>query len=197
MKRINPTRLESMTYIGCSMYPTLKPGERLQITPYERQRIRRGDVIVFIPPGGDSTIVHRVVLAEPKEIKTRGDNSNDVDPWVLGPDQIFGRVVYAERGKRLRKVAGGLRGFTWITMLRAMRSVGPSLLYLLQPPYHWLVKNEVLREWRLAQIKPRVISFERSDGTELQLIVGRTVIGRWLPGRRRWHIRLPYRLFLD
>jgi hypothetical protein len=27
--------------------------------------------------------------------------------------------------------------------------------------------------------------------------MGRRVIGRWLPGMSRWHIRRPFRLFVD
>jgi hypothetical protein len=34
-------------------------------------------------------------------------------------------------------------------------------------------------------------------GKELQLLMGRRVIGRWLPGMSRWHIRRPFRLFVD
>jgi signal peptidase I len=40
--------LKSMNYIGTSMNPTLKPGDRLETVPCDRQEIRRGDVIVFI-----------------------------------------------------------------------------------------------------------------------------------------------------
>jgi signal peptidase len=186
-----------MNYIGTSMNPTLKSGDWLRITTNHGQRIRQGDVIVFIPPGGDSRIIHRVISVDSKGIKTRGDNCNHIDPWILNPDQVLGRVVYAERGSRLRRVVGGPRGFIWTTALKAIRSVGSSLSYFLRPAYHWLTKNGVLREWRSAQIKTRVISLERFGGTELQLLMGRRVIGRWLPGKSGWNIRRPFRLFVD
>jgi hypothetical protein len=46
-------------------------------------------------------------------------------------------------------------------------------------------------------IKTKVISFDRAEGTELQLLLGRRVIGRWLPGMTQWLIRRPFRLFVD
>ena len=197
MKPVESTEPKRTTYIGPSMNPTLKSGDWLQIIAYNGQKIRRGDVIVFIPPEGNSKIIHRVISLDSKGIKTRGDNCNHIDPWVLSPDQILGRVVCAGRENRRWRVVGGLRGFIWITTLKAIRSVYSSLAYLLRPAYHWVVKNGVLREWRSAQIKTRVISFKRSDGTELQLLMGRRVIGKLLPGMTRWRIRRPYRLFVD
>jgi hypothetical protein len=46
-------------------------------------------------------------------------------------------------------------------------------------------------------MRPRVISFNRDAGAELQLVMGRRVIGRWLEGKSGWNIRRPYRLFVD
>jgi hypothetical protein len=46
-------------------------------------------------------------------------------------------------------------------------------------------------------MRPRVISFNREAGTELQLVMGQRVIGRRLEGKTRWHIRRPFRLFVD
>ena len=42
-----------------------------------------------------------------------------------------------------------------------------------------------------------MISLNRDGETELQLLMGRRVIGRWLPGRTGWSIRRPFRLFVD
>jgi hypothetical protein len=46
-------------------------------------------------------------------------------------------------------------------------------------------------------MRPRVISFNREGGTELQLVMGRKVIGRRLEGKSGWNIRRPFRLFVD
>ncbi len=59
------TNIEPMNYFGPSMIPSLRPGDELEIVAYDQQQIRKGDVIVFIPPGGDAKIVHRVVSVVP------------------------------------------------------------------------------------------------------------------------------------
>jgi hypothetical protein len=46
-------------------------------------------------------------------------------------------------------------------------------------------------------MKTRAISLSHPAGTELQLLMGRRVIGRWLPGMSGWNIRRPFRLFVD
>ena len=73
--------LKSMNYIGSSMNPTLKPGDRLDIHSSHWQDIRRGDVIVFISPTDESKAVHRVILVDSNGLRTRGDNCNRIDPW--------------------------------------------------------------------------------------------------------------------
>jgi len=70
-----------VSYVGPSMNPLLMGGDGLHIVPYKGRPIRPGDVIVFIRPGGETKVVHRVVSVDSRGIKTRGDNpSNHVDP---------------------------------------------------------------------------------------------------------------------
>ena len=186
-----------MNYIGTSMKPTLKSGDRLLVIPCDGQEIRRGDVIVFIPPGGDSKIVHRVISVNLDEIKTRGDNSYHEDDWVLRRENILGRVVTAQRGRKRLRVFGGPLGHSFTMAIRAMKSVDSFLSPLLSPFYQRLAKADLFRRWLPSQMRPRVISFNRDAGTELQLVMGRRVIGQWLEGRNGWHIRRPFRLFVD
>ena len=186
-----------MNYIGPSMNPTLKSGDRLCIIPYDGQKIRRGDVVVFVPPGGDSKIIHRVVSIHSQGIKSRGDNNNELDQWVLKPDQILGRVVSAQRGNRRRRVFGGPVGQLFAAVLRVIHAIDSHVCYLLRPAYNELARVGVFACLLPAKMRPRVISFDRTEGKELQLLMGRRVIGRWLPGRSRWHICRPFRLFVD
>jgi hypothetical protein len=196
-KRTEPKELKSMNYIGPSMNPTLKSGDRLHIIPYDRQEIRRGDVVVFTPREGDSKIIHRVVSVSSNGIKTRGDNCNQVDPWVLSPDHIVGRVVSAQRGKRRLRVFGGLLGHSLAVAIRAIKSIDSNLTSLLRPFYQRLAKAGVFREWLPGWMKTKAIYLNHPAGTELQLLMGRRVIGRWLPGKSGWNIRRPFRLFVD
>jgi hypothetical protein len=191
------SELKSMNYIGSSMNPTLKPGVRLNVRAYHGQEVRRGDVIVFIPPGGDSKIVHRVTSVNSDGIRTRGDNRNHEDDWVLGRENIVGRVVSAQRGNRRFRVLGGLLGHSLSVAIRANKSIDSNLTALLRPFYQRLARAGVFSRWLPSGMRPRVISFNREAGTELQLVMGRRVIGRRLEGKSGWNIRRPFRLFVD
>ena len=186
-----------MNYIGTSMKPTLKSGDRLLVIPCDGQEIRRGDVIVFIPPGGDSKIVHRVISVNLDEIKTRGDNSYHEDDWVLRRENILGRVVATQSINRRRRIFGGPLGRLFAVKVRIIRAIDSPVSYLLRPAYNELAKVSIFTRLLPAQMRPRVISLNRGEGKELQLLMGRHVIGRSLPGMTRWHIRRPFRLFVD
>jgi len=188
---------KSMNYIGSSMNPSLKPGARLDVRAYHGEKIRRGDVIVFIPPGGDSKIVHRVISVNSDGIRTRGDNCNQEDDWVLRREHILGRVVAAQRGKRRRRVFGGPMGQLFATVLRVILAIDSGFSSLLHPVYRSLSRSDIFRRWLPSRMRPRVISFNREAGTELQLVMGRRVIGKWLEGKGGWNIRRPFRLFVD
>ena len=192
-----PTRLRSINYIGPSMNPTLRAGDRLQFTHHDGQKIRQGDVVVFISPGDDAKIIHRVVSVSSKGIRTRGDNCNQVDPWVLSPEHIIGRVVFAQRGNRRRRVFGGAVGQLFGVSTRAIHAIDSGFSSLLHPVYKRLSGSDIFRRWLPGSMRPRVISFNRGAGTELQLVMGRRVIGRCLEGKRGWQIRRPFRLFVE
>ena len=191
------TESQKMIYKGPSMNPTLKSGDQLWITPHNGQRVKRGDVVVFISPEDGSKVVHRVVSLDRSTIRTRGDNNNRVDPWLLSHDEILGRVFSAERGKRRRKVFGGSIGQLLGVAIKAIKAIDVSICSRLRPAYDRLARAGAFRRWMPNKIKTKVISFDRAEGTEMQLLLGRRVIGRWLPGKTGWHIRRPFRLFVD
>jgi len=190
------TESQIMIYKGPSMNPTLKPGDQLWITPYNGQKIRCGDVVVFISPRDGSGVVHRVVSLDSSGFRTQGDNNNRVDPWLLSHGEILGRVFSLKRKKR-RRVFGGPIGQLLGVVIRAIKAIDVSMCSRLWPTYDRLARTDILRRWLPNNIKTKVISFDRAEGTELQLLLGRRVIGRWLPGMTQWLIRRPFRLFVD
>lgn len=196
-KHSKPSEAKTMTYIGSSMNPILRSGDRLEVVPYGKQKIRRGDVIVFVTPGGGSRIIHRVVAVDSHGIRTRGDNSKYIDSWVLRPSEILGRVFFAQRGSRRLRVFGGPLGHLFAVTVRAIKIIDSSLSSLLRPLYQRLARAGIFGRWLPACMKTKAISLSHPAGTELQLLMGKRVIGRWLPGMRRWHIRRPFRLFVD
>jgi hypothetical protein len=184
-------------YIGPSMNPLLVNGDGLHIVPYSGRAIRPGDVVVFIPPGNETKIVHRVVSVDAKGIRTRGDNATMVDPWVLTPDNILGRVTYIQRKNRRRTIFGGFMGRMKAYSFRCTRLFDAVLSFLLRPVYHRLSRLASLRKTLHGILKPRVLFFRRVEGMELQLVVGHRLIGRRLPGKEHWEIKRPFRLFVD
>jgi signal peptidase I len=191
------TEAQKMIYKGPSMNPTLKPGDQLWITPYNGQKIKCGDVVVFISPRDGSRVVHRVVSLDSSGIRTQGDNNNRVDPWLLSHDEILGRVFSLKRRRR-RRVFGGPIGQLLGGAIRAIKAIDISMCSRLRPAYDRLAMAGAIRRWLPNKImKTKVISFDRAEGLELQLLMGRRVIGRWLPGMTQWLIRRPFRLFVD
>ena len=191
------TEIQTVIYMGPSMNPTMKPGDRLWITPHNGKKVQCGDVVVFISPGDGSRVVHRVVSVDPSGIRTQGDNNSSEDDWVLGPEDILGRVVSAQRANRRLRVYGGLVGHSLALAIRAIKSIDSNLTSPLRPFYQQLARAGVFRRWLPSRMRPRVISFNREAGTELQLVMGRRVIGRRLEGKSEWNIRRPFRLFVD
>jgi hypothetical protein len=56
--------------------------------------LRVGDVISFRPPGaGDTVYTHRVASIGTDGVRTAGDTTGTVDPWLLGPSDVVGRAV--------------------------------------------------------------------------------------------------------
>jgi hypothetical protein len=186
-----------MNYIGSSMNPTLRPGVLLHVRAYHGQKIRRGDVVVFMPPGRNSKIVHRVTSVNSDGIRTRGDNCNYEDGWALSPEHILGRVVSAQRGNRRLRVFGGPLGHSFAMVIRAIKGIDSILSSLLRPFYERLARGDALCQCLPSRMRPRVVGFIRDEGTELQLVMGRRVIGRWSEGKSGWNIRRPFRLFVD
>lgn len=188
-KRIN--------YMGPSMHPTFKSGDQLLVIPYGEKKIRRGDVIAFLPPGGGQRVIHRVVQVDSRGIKSRGDRNSRFDPWLLDPAHIEGRVAYARRGARVWKVAGGPVGRLSAGVVRAIRLLNSGISAFLRPAYHWTARTGILRQLFYPVIATRIVSFNRPGGTEFQLLLGRRVIGWLRPAAKKWHIRPPFRLFIS
>jgi hypothetical protein len=120
-----------------------------------------------------------------------------VDDWVLSPDHIFGRVVCARRGNRRLRIFGGPLGRLFAVTVRVIHAIDSGFSSLLHPVYKRLSRSDIFRRCLPSGMRPRVISFNREAGTELQLVMGRRVIGRRLEGKTGWHIRRPFRLFVD
>lgn len=180
-------------HTGSSMYPTLSEHDLLEIEPYGRRPIRRGDVIFFMPPQENKPAIHRVARISAKGICTRGDKNNPIDPWVLRTEDVIGRVVRAARGKRRRSIYGGRVGQLWSAGIRGRTVVEKGLSFL----YHRIAQSGLLRRLVPLHKRMRIVALHQKGGRAFKLLLGHWVIGNYQSGMNYWQIRRPFRLFVD
>lgn len=184
-------------YRGPSMNPTLKSGDVLHVQSYRDASIRCGDVIVFKVEAKSTVVAHRVISIGADRLRTRGDNTDNADPWTVSRSEVMGRVVSASRGGRSRVVHGGTLGQIRGRIVRLERVLRKRLVRLLQPSYRRVAAWGLFR-WIARCTTTRVVSFSRPGmPPELHLEMGGRIIGLLLPGQERWRITPPFRLFID
>jgi signal peptidase len=179
------------------MNPALKAGDGLFVVPYKNRKVRIGDVVVFRDFEGKYNIVHRVVAVDSRGITTKGDNNIDLDPWVLLPDDIIGRVVSVQRNSKTVTIRGGIWGRMFAAAFRTIKQVNLLVSKIFHPVYHWFARSGILIKFNWLLPRLHVLSFSRPEGREFQLLMGNRVIGRCLPGKDHWQIAPPLRLFVD
>ena len=189
--------LRDINYTGPSMNPTLKAGDGLFVVPYGNRKIRIGDVVVFSYPERSHKVVHRVVAVNSQGVRTRGDNNINIDPWVLLPEDIIGRVVSTQRKSKSLPIHSGARGIITALALWPLTRVILTVTRILHPVYHMLAGSGIFIKFNWFLPKTRVLSFHRPGGTEYHLLMRNRVIGRRLPGKDQWQIARPFRLFID
>jgi len=183
--------------LGPSMNPSLKAGDFLTLAPYGDCRLRRGDVVIFRPPGQNRLIAHRIISIGNKKLKARGDNNSRTDPWILRPEDILGRVIRVERRGKLRALPGGPSGDLWGRVFRCLTMSRLALFRVFRPAYRWAYRSGIFLRILPFRLKSRVVAIQRPDGVELQLVAGRFVLGRRPAGSKQWLIKRPFKLFLN
>jgi signal peptidase I len=182
---------------GESMRPLLRPGDRIRFVPCRVEEVRRGDVIIFTPPGQEERVVHRVVSTRPGAILTKGDANPYRDAWELRQEDIVGRAVSLERGGRVIPVAGGTAGHLLSLLICAVRKSDHFASHVLSPCYRRLARSGLIRAVLPPALRPKVIELERDGAREMQLVLGKRIIGRRPAGAGTWTIRRPFRVFVD
>lgn len=174
-----------------------KPGACLKVTPYKHKKICVGDVVIFRAMEKKHYIVHRVAKIDSQGIRTRGDNNPDLDSRILHPEDIIGRVVSVKKKKKYMRVYGGGHGRIFAFIRRIKRPIKLKIFKALRPYYQIFSKSGICKPFPAHLIKTKVICFKRPNGIEMQLLWGPKVIGRRFPGKGKWRIRCPFRLFVD
>jgi len=190
--------MEEFTYNGPSMNPLFRAGDQLRVVPYGNSRVRVGDVVVFFAPEGNLRITHRVVAVDSQGVRTRGDNNDLTDPVILHEGEVIGKVVSIRRGFREVAVFGGRRGWLYAGAVWSRKYLYSVIVIILHPAYRTLASSGICRRLLPRRAMPRILCFNRPDGVEMQLVMGkRLIIGRRRPGWSHWQVRFPFRLFVD
>lgn len=184
-------------YRGDSMSPTLKFPALLEIEPCRGRNVECGDVIVFNSPDREGRVVHRVVSRDAQGIRTRGDASSKADSYLLRPENIVGQVVYARTGMKRRRIHGGRVGRAIARWLRVRKALKRVLAMPLRSAYDMLSRSGIFRIWIPARFRMKIMAFNRPEGRELHLFMGRRLIGHRPAGKASWLIKPPYRLFVE
>jgi len=96
----------TVTAGGYSMWPTIKPGDRIIITPLNPEKpLTAGKVVALRRDGG--FVVHRITEVRigklSRFIKTRGDAALIPDPWSTEMN-VAGKVIEIIRGDKTLKI---------------------------------------------------------------------------------------------
>ena len=186
---------------GTSMLPTLREPELLEIASLNGRSPRVGDILYFRSPKDGIMVVHRAVSVSPHGVRTRGDNCTGVDPWVLGSDDILGRVVGVRHGTKRRPVAGGKAGRAVAVSARARRGADRAVSPRLHAAYVHAAESGVARSaWtRLAppHLQPCLVRFGEGPLATEKVLVGGREVARYDRIHQKWTIQRPYRLLVD
>jgi signal peptidase I len=187
----------TINYTGNSMFPTLRKGDILRVEPYKDSEISSGDVIVYRRSYDGLLVVHRVVSIDKGFVQTKGDNAQFKDNVLLERNDIIGHVISVRRGEKGATLFRGFSGRLYGLTLSTGKHIRVFLSDLLRPVYNWLAQTGILRNLFSHLFRTKVSGFKYKGGLDLQLHWGRYLIGRRFPGKDQWHIRPPFRLFVD
>ena len=191
----------TFVYTGPSMNPTLAKPQLLETEEPSGAPIRVGDVVCFHSPKDGVTVVHRVVSVGAGGVRTRGDRNRAVDPWVLRPEDILGRVVRTRRGAQTGRVFGGRAGLAVAWSGRLRLALGGAARRAFGGAYRGVASTGVpARLWSLVAgpaAGQEIVRFGSGPLAEHRLYLGERPVGRYDRRQRRWVVDHPYRLVVD
>ena len=91
---------------GFSMYPFIKDGDYITISPLTSSNPQLGDVVAFIHPHKKKLIVHRVIKRKRDHYLIKGDN-NPASDGLIPKVNILGYVTKVEKDGKLIHFGSG------------------------------------------------------------------------------------------
>jgi len=110
---------------GYSMYPAIRDGDVITLSPIPQHILQPGDVAAYLHPLTGQLVVHRLWDFRDGYYLGAGDNSENPDGWVAG-DTLMGIVTGVERkGQKIRWHHGKSQPIkawlSWTTRMRITR----------------------------------------------------------------------------
>lgn len=93
-------KYQPIAVLSNSMYPTFARGDAVVVQKLEKKefsKLKKGDILYYSKD--DKLVIHRIIeikeTEEKKlEIKTKGDNNNTEDNWIIKEEEIIGKVKF-------------------------------------------------------------------------------------------------------
>lgn len=192
---VSRAALQQFTYHGKSMSPTFRDGDQLLVDPHKQ--LHKGDIIVYPSAQDTHHTVHRIIACHANSIITRGDNNPLHDDTSPNYSEITGKVVAAYRNQKALTILNGWQGLLYAKTLHTAKQYTPKFSRLLHLPYHVLAKSLICRPLQIL-LTPylKTASYTKPRGTELHLLLGKTIIAKKDAGSTTWKIRKPCRLII-
>jgi len=113
-----------MTVFGNSMFPFIRNGDLITISPNDEMLPEVGDMVAFEQARNQKLIIHRLIRKEEKKFVMKGDNCQDEDEAVP-ISHLLGIVTQVERKNRVRNF--GISQFkicaTWLSQMNILHKV--------------------------------------------------------------------------
>ena len=123
---------------SASMEPALPAGSLAVMTPIDQDTIMEtvevGDIIVFNPPWqSEITVSHRVTQVLSDSFVTKGDASEDYDPFTIPKQSVLGKVSWhipyvGYPLVEIKNFASTIWGFCLLIVLPAMVVLGSAII---------------------------------------------------------------------
>lgn len=81
---------------GTSMYPTIRDGDIITLSPLNGVKLECGDIIAFRHPDTGKLVVHRIITVHPDRFEAKGDNAVDSD-GLTPVSSVVGLITRVER----------------------------------------------------------------------------------------------------
>jgi signal peptidase I len=186
---------DEIVYLGMSMCPTFIDGDRIifdRIT-----HIRRGDVIVYLEPGGHRYIIHRVIEIQGDQVQTAGDNNRSPDSYSITRQSIIGKVIRKRRFDATSSVRGGIWGRMYFRYLVSIHRRIRESIKIGKPLYELLVRGAILGRLFAPFLDIRQVVLIKDGKTEIRLFLNNHYVGMRKGVDQPWSIRAPFRIFID